>query len=172
VLEIEAIGDRYSSLTEITHLVDMPAEVGSDGWSGESARLFALDLAITAIQRNLTALDESERQVLIHGLQQARTLVVGGRDDEIGFLQEIFEARLRLASPDKRMVLLSALDALIPDPYRAALVSVRDTLDMGGADSDLADLLRDRLVARLSEGSLVSQPSPLYQSAGTGLNRT
>jgi hypothetical protein len=132
VLEIEAIGDRDSSLTEITHLVDMPAEVGSDGWSGESARLFALDLAMTAIQRNLTALDESERQVLIHGLQQARTLVVGGRDDEIGFLQEIFEARLRLASPDKRMVLLSALDALIPDPYRAALVSVRDTLDMGG----------------------------------------
>jgi hypothetical protein len=165
VLEIEAIGDRDSSLAEIMHLVDMPAEVGSDGWSGESARLFALDIAMTAIRRNLTTLDESERQVLIHGLQQARALVVGGRDDEIGFLQEIFETQLRLASPDKRVVLLSALDALIPDPFRAALVSVRDTLHLGETDSDLAGLLRDRLAARLGEGSLVSQLPPLYQSA-------
>jgi hypothetical protein len=165
VLEFEAIGDRDSSLAEIMHLVDIPAGVVSDGWSGESARLFALDIAMTAIRRNLTALAESERQVLLQGLQQARTLVVGGRDDEIGFLQEAFEAQLRLASPDKRQVLLSALDALIPDPYRAALVSVRDTLEMRETDSDLAALLRDRLVARLGEGSLVSQSPHLYQSA-------
>ena len=147
------------------HLVDMPAEVGSEGWSGESARLFALDIAMSAIRPSLTTLNESERQLLIEGLQQARTLVVGGRDDEIGFLQEAFEAQLRLASPDKRVVLLSALDALIPDPYRAALVSVRDTLEMGGTDPTLVDLLRDRLVARLGEESRNSQPPPLFQSA-------
>lgn len=165
VLEFEAIGDRDSSLAEIMHLVNMPAGSASDGWSGESARLFALDIAMAAIRRNLTALGESERQVLIRGLQQARTLVIGGRDDEIGFLQEAFEAQLRLASQDKRLVLLSALDALVPDPYRAALVSVRDTLEMEGTDSDLEALLRDRLVARLGEGSLVSRPPPLYLSA-------
>jgi hypothetical protein len=161
----EAISDRDSFLAEIVHLVDMPAVLVSDGWNGESARLFALDIAMTAIRRSLTTLHESERQVLIQGLQQARTLVVGGRDDEIGFLQDAFEAQLRLASPDKRVVLLSALDALLPDPYRAALVSVRDTLEMGGTDSSLPALLRDRLVARLGEGSLVSQPPPLFQSA-------
>lgn len=147
------------------HLVDMPDRVATDGWSGESARLFALDIAMSAIRPSLTTLNESERQLLIEGLQQARTLVVGGRDDEIGFLQEAFEAQLRLASPDKRVVLLSALDALIPDPYRAALVSVRDTLEMGGTDPTLVDLLRDRLVARLGEESLNSQPPPLFQSA-------
>lgn len=147
------------------HLVDLPAGAVSDGWSGESARLFALDIAMTAIRRSVTTLDETERQVLIQGLQQARSLVVGGRDDEIGFLQETFEAQLRLASPDKRVVLLSALDALIPNPYRAALVSVRDTLETGAADASLAALLRDRLVARLGEGSLISQPPPLFQSA-------
>lgn len=148
-----------STLSEIMHLVDMESGVTSDGWSPESARLFAIDTAMTALRRNMTALPEAEKQRLVLRLQEARTLVVSGRDSELGFIQTSLEAHLSLATNNRhRRLSLMAIDALIPSPYRAALVTTKSALSLGTTESlaDLSNLLRDRLLARLGEGSLLS----------------
>lgn len=165
VLDFDAIDndrDHDSTLGEIMHLVDMPIGVTSDGWTGESARLFAVDLAMTAIRRNLRVLAEQEKQILLGKLQEARTLVVSGRDGELGFIQAALETHLVMEHPGRRRrVWLTAMDALIPSPYRAALVSTRNALRLGATEAfaDLHSILRDRLLARLGEGSLISEPT-------------
>jgi len=171
MLDFEATEDdreHGSTLGEIMHLVDMPFGVTGDGWNGESARLFAIDIAMTVIRRNLDILTESERQLLIGKLQEARTLVVAGRDPELGFIQANIEAQLPLSEPGPhRQIRLIAIDSLLPSPYRAALVSTRNALSLGAVEvfTDLSGLIRDRLLARLGEGSLVWDPSTLFRIA-------
>jgi hypothetical protein len=151
-----------STLTEIMHLVDMEPGVTGEGWNPESARLFAIDTALMAARRNLLVLSEADRQNLAFRLQEARTLVVGGRDSELGFIQAALESHLSQAVPGRqRRMWLTAIDALIPSPYRAALVSTKNALSLGSTEAlaDLSRSLRERLLARLGEGSLVDPPS-------------
>lgn len=158
--------DQAAALTEIMHLVDMAPGVTSDGWSRLTARLFAIDTAMVAVRRNMALMSEADRQSLVLLLQQARTLVTSHRDDELDFAQAALEAHLSQTGPGReRQVWLTAIDALLPSPYRAALVSTKSALSLGATESlvDLAGLLRDRLLARLTEGSLPLQPgTPLY----------
>lgn len=151
------------------HLVDMQSGAPMVGWNPESARLFAIDTAMTVLRRNATAISEIDRQNLTARLHEARTLVVSERDDELGFLQAALEANLALAhSPRSRWVWLTAIDTLIPNPYRAALITTRNALAMGSSEAfvDLATSLRDRLSARLEEGSLhTTGPGPLFLTA-------
>ncbi len=153
-------------LTEIMHLVDMRLGVSHEGWTGESARLFAVDTAMTVVRRNIASLPEADRQTILSRLHEARTLVVADRDDELGFIQAALEAQLGVAPVGlQRWMWLIAIDALLPNPFRAALISTRNALAVGatGAFTDLATLLRERLVARLDEGTLVSEaPSNLF----------
>lgn len=171
VLEREApiFEDSGSTLTEIMHLVDVDYGVTSEGWNGETARLFAIDTAMTVIRRSIISLSEADRHSIVARLQEARTLVVAGRDSELGFIQAALESHLSLATPGLgRRLWLSAIDALIPSPYRAALVSTKNALAIGATEAfaDLSNLLRDRLLARLGEGSLLSEPNPtLYLTA-------
>jgi hypothetical protein len=153
--------DQNTVLTEIMHLVDMRFGVSHAGWTRESARLFAIDTAMTVVRRNMTSLPEVEKQTIAARLQEARTLVVGDRDDELGFLQAALETQLSLTPVgQERRVWLTAIDALIPNPFRAALISTRNALAVGTSESfsDLGNLLRERLVARLDEGVLISEP--------------
>lgn len=149
-------------LTEIMHLVDMRAGVTGEGWSDETARLFALDTAMTSIKRDLVLLSESRRLTLVGRLQEAKALVVAGRDDELGFVQSALETHLSTARGQERSVWATAMDALLPDPYRAALVSTRNALTWNpqvSPDSVLKSI-RERLIARLDEGALLSDPPP------------
>lgn len=161
VLDYEAIADKQgdSTLTEIMHLVDMPSGVAYAGWNGETARLFALDAAMTAIRRNLVYMSETDKHSLVTRLHEARSLVVSGRDSELGFIQASLESNLATASPEReRRIWLTAIDALIPSPFRAALVSTKNALTLAiPGIPDLASLIRGRLLARLGEGSLLSE---------------
>lgn len=165
VLEYEVIeNDREhdSSLTEIMHLIGLQFGATTDGWNREIARLFAIDTAMTAIRRDMTVLSDTDRHSLVSYLQEARALVVAGRDDELGFLQAAVESRMALIGPGRqRRLWLTAIDALIPSPYRAALVSTKNALSLATAEAfaDLSDLLRERLVARLGEGWLLAEPT-------------
>lgn len=165
MLDYEAIAnnpEHDSTLGEIMHLVDMQAGVTHDGWNAETARLFAIDTAMTAIRRNLASLSEPDKHRLLGQLQEARTLVVAGRDNELGYVQAAMESNLALIGPGRqRRLWLTAIDALIPSPYRAALVSTKNALSMGATEAltDLPTLLRDRLLARLGEGSLLGEPT-------------
>ena len=153
--------DRGSNLTEIMHLVDMQFGVTAEGWNSESARLYSIDIAMMVLRRNMLVLEEVDRQTLTHQLHEARSLVVSGRDSELGFLQATLESHLTLArGPQERRLWLAAIDALIPNPYRAALVSTKSALASGTTEAlaDFSSLLRDRLMARLGEGSLHSDP--------------
>jgi hypothetical protein len=154
--------ERASNLTEIMHLVDMQFGMSAEGWNTETARLYAIDIAMLVLRRNVLVLAEVDRQTLTYQLQEARCLVVSGRDSELGFLQAALETHLALArGPQERRLWLAAIDALIPDPYRAALVSTKDALSAGTeALAEVSTLLRDRLLARLGEGSLHSESGP------------
>lgn len=161
MLEHEAIDNQRgdSTLTEIMHLVDMPSGVSYSGWNAETARLFALDAAMTAIRRNLMYMSETDKHSLVTRLHEARSLVVAGRDPELGFIQASLESNLATAGPEReRRIWLTAIDALIPSPFRAALVSTKNALTLATPGlPDLASLIRGRLLARLGEGSLLSE---------------
>lgn len=153
--------DPGTSLTEIMHLVDIGAGVASDGWHAESARLFAIDTAVMVTRRYASRLTESDRQTVIASLHEARRLVVSGRDDELGFVQSTLECHLAISEPGTaRHIWLVCIDALLPSPFRAALVVTKNALMTQTAGwTDIAKLLRERLVARLDEGSLLAEPS-------------
>jgi hypothetical protein len=154
--------DQVTTVTEIMHLIDMPSGVTSKGWNRETARHFSLDTAMIAVRRNLALMSEADRQSLILLLQQARSLVTAGRDEELDFIQAALEARVAPAEAGRpRQVWLTAIDALIPSPFRAALVVTRGALSLGTTETfaDLSQLLRDRLLARLAEGSLHHEPT-------------
>jgi len=165
VLQEEALRsdpDRDHTLTEVMLLVDMRLGASRDGWNRESARLFAIDTAMTVLRRHLDVISEADRQTLSQHLAQSRALVVGERDGELAFIQAAVESQLSLLSPGReRQVWLTVMDALIPSPYRAALVTVRNALasEPQGPFGDLGPQLRARLTARLGEGSLLSEPS-------------
>ena len=164
VLDYEALNNdpnHDSTLGEIMHLVGMQFGVTAEGWNKESARLFAIDTAVMAIRRNVLALSETARQSLFAKLQEARALVVSGRDAELGFIQAALESFMSLSVPGReRRMWLTAIDALLPSPYRAALVSTKNALSLGTTEAlaELSEHLRERLLARLGEGTLLSDP--------------
>lgn len=152
--------DTY--LAEILGLIGMNVSE-REGWGSQTARLYALDIAMVVVNRNVNVIAEVGRQTLFGRLQEARTLVVSGRDDELGFVQGALESHLALTREGReRHVWLTVIDAMIPNPYRAALITTRDALSLGATAtfSDFAGLARDRLVARLDEGKLMTQPAP------------
>lgn len=157
-----------SELSEILLLIEMRSE-STDGWHRESARLFAIDTALTVVRRNIAAMEDRDRHNVTRHLHEARTLTVAGRDDELDFVLAGLEANLHAADSDRRRrVWITAMDALLSSPYRAALVSTRNALMFGATDvfADLRGLLRERLIARLEEGSLLAdRVIPLILSA-------
>lgn len=170
MLDYEAVGndrDHGSTLTKILRLVEVVVEVDLAGWNRQTARLYAIDAAMTAIRRDAAILSDADRHNLTSYLQEGRSLAVADRDDELGFLQAAMEARLTLVTPGKRRRLwLTAIDSLIPSPYRAALVSTENTLSLGESETlaDLSTLLRDRLLARLGGDSPILEPTAGLQT--------
>ncbi len=171
MLDFEAgnnTGNQRSTLSEIMHHVDMRSGVTSEGWNAETARLFAIDIAMLVLRRNILVLAEVDRQTLSYQLQEARSLVVAGRDSELGFIQAALETHLGLSdTSQERRLWLTAIDALVPSPFRAALIATRNALTLGTTEAvaDFSALLRDRLLARLGEGSLHTEGPTLFLTA-------
>lgn len=157
------------SLSTIKTSIEMDVEPADIGWGEEPARLFSIDTAMLVLRRNLFQLDELDRQTLHDRLHEARKLVVAGRDAELGFLQNELESYLAHSwSPGSRGIWLTALDALLPSPYRAAeaVVATALAVDRAGTIGELTDQLRQRLRARLSEGYLLAEEtSTLFATA-------
>lgn len=159
-------GDDRETLTGIMRRVSFSQDASPAGWTRQTARLFAMDAAMSVIRRDAAALSEADRHNLTSYLQEAKSLVVADRDDELGFLQAAMEARLSLITPGKhRQLWLTAIDSLIPSPYRAALVSTENAISLGNSETlaDLSNLLRDRLSAGSGEGSLLLEPIVQFQ---------
>lgn len=154
-------GSADVALTEIMHLIDMSAGIASDGWHSEAARLFAIDAAVMVVRRYSNLLTESDRQAVMARLHEARRLVVAGRDAELEFIQSTLESHLATAEPGiVRQIWLVCIDALLPSPFRAALIVARTALLTQAAGwPDIAKQLRERLIARLDEGSLLAEPA-------------
>ncbi|MFP3883092.1 MAG: hypothetical protein ACLFRT_04405 [Actinomycetota bacterium] len=122
---------------------------------------------MSVIRRDAAVISEADRHNLTSYLREAKSLVVADRDDELGLLQAAMEARLSLITPGKhRQLWLTAIDSLIPSPYRAALVSTENAISLGNPETlaDLSTLLRDRLSAGSGEGSLLLEPTIRLQT--------
>lgn len=170
MFDTESATERQAlqSLIEVKQTIEMGFEVIDDGWSVESARLFAIDTAMLAVRNGLNRLTELERQVLIRRLTEARRLVVDERDQELGMIQGEFETSLGQARDSaSRAVWLVAINAMLSSPYRAAVTTVAAALSpQARSNGDLARVLRSRLRARLGEGTLLRQePSMLFAIA-------
>ena len=133
----------------------------SNGWQEESARLFAIDAALVVIRGNMTRIEELDRQAIANSLNEARRLVVDKRDNELGHLLYQLESRLTHSwSANARHLWLTAMNALLPSPYRAAQTTVESAYRIVGQDSDrLSEQLAERLMARVGEGSLMNDRS-------------
>lgn len=97
-------------------------------------------------------MDTGERLQLSDSLQEARRLTVDGQIDELGYLQIALESHLTGAL--SRGVWLTALNALMPCPYRAAEATLIAAMRLESHES-FGDMLRQRLRARLDEGMLM-----------------
>lgn len=158
--------DRGPTLTGIMRRIDVDTEIDRTGWNRQTARLLAIDAAMAVVRRDASALSDADRHNLTSYLQEAKSLVVADRDGELGFLQASMETRLSRITPGQRRRLwLTAVDSLIPSPYRAALVTTENALSLGHAETlaDLSSLLRERLLARPGEGSHLPEPTAQMQ---------
>lgn len=162
--DLRADPDRDTSLSSIMSLIGMRGVTDIEAWNGESARLLAIDLATIMFRRRLICLTVADQSALIAYFNEARRLVVASRSDELGAIQHILEGHRALArSGAERLVWGAAMDAMLPSPFRSALATVRSGL---ASDDDIAGYIQDRLVARLSESSMLAMPtSTLFQTA-------
>jgi hypothetical protein len=148
---------RYESLIEVKEMTGMGAEPVDDGWNAESARLFAIDVAMLMYKRDPAAMVELDRIALLGRLGEARRLVVEGKDGDLGYVQNEFEVYLVRASNQARSIWLTAINAMIPSPFRAARACVEAAIALSDV-GDLPERIVDRLRARMEEGSLIAQP--------------
>ncbi|MEX0865524.1 MAG: hypothetical protein WD269_11750 [Acidimicrobiia bacterium] len=152
---------RQESLAEVKKLIEVRSEETDDGWGRESARLFAIDIALLTTRRHFDRLSAADSRFLMVKLNEARRLVVDDRDHELGLVQGEFEPYLKhVVSPGARVVWLTALNALLPSPYRAAVAALTAALTASPDQiEDLSAILGQRLRARLGEGALLREKS-------------
>jgi len=152
---------RQESLSEVKKLIEMRSEETDDGWGRESARLFAIDIALLTTRRHIDRLSAADSRLLMIKLNEARRLVVDDRDHDLEWVQGEFEPYLRHAvSTGARPVWLTALNAMLPSPYRAAVAALTAALSASADQIDeLSAILGQRLRARLGEGALLREES-------------
>lgn len=162
VQEAGSVRSQDSTLVEILELVGMELGGSSVGWRPEAARLYAIDVAMGILRRNADVVPEATRLALIARLHEARIWVECQGEVELTSIQADVETLLApMRNVESRRMCLAAVDALLPSPYRSALVSTRNALLLGatGALGDVATLLRTRLAARLVEASWIVSPT-------------
>jgi hypothetical protein len=129
-------------------------------WDETWARLFAIDCASIVYRFQVPGMDDAARDLIHRLLHQARKLTIADRQDELGSVERALMAGLRASSDTTRPVWLVALNSLLPDPFRAALVTVESAIASFGprpnARRDAAiDSMRSRLLSRTEEAALL-----------------
>ena len=132
-------------------------------WDETWARLFAIDCASIIYRFHVPGMDEAARDLIHRLLHQARKLTTGERQEELGSVERALMAGLRASSDMTRPVWLVALNSLLPDPFRAALVTVESALSSFGprpnARRDAVVVsMRSRLLSRTEEAALFGVP--------------
>ena len=146
---------REESLSFVSMAIGAEA-VGSAGWNMTSARLFAIEAASVVFRSNLAQLAEFDRQVLARSLSEARRLTVEGREESLEEIQTRFESRLEYSwDEDGRAVWLTAMNSLLPNPYRAAVTTVEAAYRTADCEGDE---LAEALVGRFWRGMNDARP--------------
>jgi hypothetical protein len=128
-------------------------------WDETWARLFAIDCASIIYRFHVPGMDDTCRDLIQRLLHQARKLTVGERQSELGSVERALMAGLRASSDLTRVVWLVSLNSLLPDPFRAALVTVESAIEAFGPRPNprreaVIESMRSRLVSRTEEASL------------------
>lgn len=129
-------------------------------WDETWARLFAIDCASIIYRFHVPGMDEAARDLIHRLLHQARKLTIGERQAELGSVERALMAGLRASSDMTRPVWLVALNSLLPDPFRAALVTVESALATFGPRPNprrdaVIESMRSRLLSRTEEAALL-----------------
>jgi hypothetical protein len=129
-------------------------------WDETWARLFAIDCASIIYRFHVPGMDEAARDLIHRLLHQARKLTIGDRQEELGSVERALMAGLRASSDMTRPVWLVALNSLLPDPFRAALVTVESALASFGPRPNprrdaVIESMRSRLLSRTEEAALL-----------------
>jgi hypothetical protein len=155
---------RHDGLDEIAELLEVERHKLGE-WDQPHARLYAIDCA-SIVYRYLTPdLDETARDIVQRLLHQALQLVSTGRENELASIERALMTGLEAASLITRSVWLVALNALLPDSFRAAAVSTEAALFAFGRGPNprrdsVAESLRRRVLSRVEEASLLGLSRP------------
>ena len=143
---------REESLSFVSMAIGAGAS-GASGWNVTTARLFAIDAASVVFRSNLARLCEFDRQVIAKSLSEARRLTVEGRESDLEEIQAMFESRLDYSWGDEgRSVWLTAMNSLLPSPYRAAVTTVEAAYRTADCDGDeLAEVLASRFWSDIND---------------------
>lgn len=153
------MSSRYDGLDTIAALLEVERYRLGD-WDEPYARLYAIDCASIVFRYHLPDLTDSARDLIQRLLHQALQLVTTGRENELASIERALMTGLEAASRVTRSVWLVALNAVLPDPFRAAVMSTEASLNAFGRVPNprrdtVAETVRRRLFARTEEAALL-----------------
>jgi hypothetical protein len=160
------MASRYDGLDTISALLEVERYRLGD-WEESYARLYAIDCASIVFRYHLPDLTEPARDLIQRLLHQALTLVTAGRDNELASIERALMTGLEAASRVTRSVWLVALNAVLPDPFRAAVMSTEAALHAFGRGPNprrdaVAEAVRRRAFSRTEESALLGSVIRLH----------
>jgi hypothetical protein len=150
---------KFDGLDTIAELLEIERyKLGA--WDELHARLYAIDCASIVYRYHTPDLNEAAREIVQRLLHQALQLVTGGRENELASIEQGLMTGLESASSLTRPVWLVALNAVLPDPFRAAVMSTEGALLAFGRGPNprrdaVAESVRRRVVSRTEEAALL-----------------
>jgi hypothetical protein len=158
---------QYDGLETIADLLEIERyRLGE--WDETYARLYAIDCASIIYRYHTPDLSETSRDLVQRLLHQARQLATTGRENELASIERALMTGLQSASRVTRAVWLVALNAVLPDPFRAAIMSTEAALYAFGRGPNprrdaVAESVRRRLASRTEEAGLLGLTAPLHR---------
>jgi hypothetical protein len=160
------MSSRYDGLDTISALLEVERYRLGD-WDEPYARLFAIDCASIVFRYHLPDLTDPARDLIQRLLHQALQLVTAGRENELASIERALMTGLEAASRVTRSVWLVALNAVLPDPFRAAVMSTEAALYAFGRGPNprrdaVAEAVRRRVFSRTEESALLGSVVRLH----------
>ncbi|GEM_PF-3033562 len=159
--------NRFDGLDSIAELLEIERyRLGE--WDEIHARLYAIDCASIVYRYHTPDLNETARDIVQRLLHQAMQLVTSGRQSELASIEKALMTGLESASTVTRAVWLVALNAVIPDAFRAAVMSTEGALLSFGRGPNprrdaVAESVRRRVISRTEEASLLGAVGPQHR---------
>lgn len=159
---------RHDGLDIIARLLEVERYRLGD-WEEPYARLYAIDCASIVFRYHLPDLTEPARDLIQRLLHEALQLVTAGRDNELASIERALMTGLEAASRVTRSVWLVALNAVLPDPFRAAVMSTEASLHAFGRGPNprrdaVAEAVRRRAFSRTEESALLGSVTRLQRT--------